>query len=336
MRTTIVLVVLAALVWAPTATAQTGSRQSLTVAFVEQRPGMPSALSFNVDYVNPENPSDKPPAVRTVVETLAAGARFDTDVPQQCRSSDAELMLAGAGACPPGSRVGTGYIRIDTGFPDPNRFIEADVTFLNNAGQVIFLSTDRQTGARVVSRATIEGGRLTSTAPPLPGTPPDGGALDVVRTRLDAITREIGGTRRAYIATPPDCPAGGEWANTVSFTYADGIRQTVVSRSPCVPAAAATPPTARRGVEGLRLAVWPRRVRAGRCRRFRLRAYVVRRGRTVGVRGATIRFAGRVLRTDRLGRATLVAEFRRPGRRFAVARARGRRAASTAVQVLRG
>ena len=229
------LAVCAALALSPggPALAETGSRQSAKMAFVEQRPGVPSALTFDVDYVNPSDPGGKPPAVRTVFETLAADARFDTTVPTPCEASDAELMALGEGACPPGSKVGTGYLRIDTGFPEPNRFFDVDVTFLNNTDQLIFLSTERKTGARVVSRAAIQGNHLTSMAPPLPGTPPDGGALDAVHTRFDAISREVGGARRGYVTTPSVCPRGGTWTNTVAFTYSDGVTQTVQSQSPC-------------------------------------------------------------------------------------------------------
>src|SRR3954447_8799087 len=224
-----------ALSGAASALAGTGSRQSAKVVFVEHRPGLPSGLAFDVDYVNPSDPNGKPPAVRTVFETLAQDARFDTAVPARCDASDAQLMAAGASACPPASKVGTGYLRIDTGFPEPTRFFDVDVTFLNNTNQLIFLSTERSTGVRVVSRAPIQGSHLTSTAPTLPGTPPDGGALDLVHTRFDAISRVVGGVRRGYITTPSACPRGRTWTNTLAFTYADGVTQTVASRSPCTP-----------------------------------------------------------------------------------------------------
>jgi hypothetical protein len=215
------------------ALAGTGSRQSAKVVFVEHRPGLPSALAFDVDYVNPSDPQGKPPAVRTVFETLAQDARFDTSVPARCDASDAQLMAEGASACPSGSKVGTGYLRIDTGFPEPTRFFDVDVTFFNNTNQLIFLSRERTTGVRVVSRAPIQGSHLTSMAPTLPGTPPDGGALDAVHTRFDAISREVDGARHGYITTPSACPGGGAWTNTLAFTYADGVTQTVMSPSPC-------------------------------------------------------------------------------------------------------
>ena len=222
-------------VWsADTAVSQTGSRQAASATFDEQRPGVPTALTFNADYVNPGDANAKPPPVKTVVETLADDARFDTNVPARCRASDSQLVAMGESACPPESKVGGGFIRIDTGFPEPNRFIAVDVTFLNNTDELIFLSTARDYATRVVSRAPIEGGRLTSSAPPaLPGTPPDGGAIDVVQTRLEEISRDVDGVRRGYITTPSVCPAGGEWTNTLSFTYRDDVTQTVASPSPC-------------------------------------------------------------------------------------------------------
>ena len=220
---------------AGTTASQTGSRQSGSATFVEQRPGVPSALDFRADYVNPDDPDGKPPAVQTVIETFAADARYDTSVPAKCPASDSQLSSMGESACPPDSKVGGGFIQIDTGFPEPNRFIAVDVTFLNNTDEVIFLSTARDYGTRVVSRAPIEGGRLTSYAPPaLPGTPPDGGVIDVVKTRFEKITREVDGVRRGYITTPSVCSASSEWTNTLSFTYRDGVTQSVASASACL------------------------------------------------------------------------------------------------------
>jgi RTX calcium-binding nonapeptide repeat (4 copies) len=213
--------------------AQAGARQSATVRFSERQPHTPSALSIDIDYVNPDDPSGKPPAVRTIVVELAGGARFDTTVPGRCPASDAQLMAQGPGACPADSQVGGGYIRIDTGFPGDARFVEEDLTLLNAANQLIFLFRDRRTGARLSSRATIDGGTATTSAPPLPGAPPDGGAIDVVVERLNAIPGNSPG--RGYVVTPAGCPSSGAWTNSIRFTYADGVSQTVHTSSPCLP-----------------------------------------------------------------------------------------------------
>jgi RTX calcium-binding nonapeptide repeat (4 copies) len=216
--------------------ADSSSRQAAQLLLTSPEPAESSGWHFEVDYVNPAEPEGKPPAVRRVVTRLASGAGFDTSVPARCSASDAQLMAQGASACPADSKVGEGYIRLDTGLAGPNRFIEADVTFFNSATEVIFLSTERQSGTRVVTRSTINGGSTVSMAPPLPGAPPDGTVIDIARVELLAISREVDGELRSYVTTPPGCPASGEWAHSIEFTYADGVTQTVDSASSCSPA----------------------------------------------------------------------------------------------------
>jgi SMP-30/Gluconolactonase/LRE-like region len=85
----------------------------------------------------------------------------------------------------------------------------------------------------------------------------------------------------------------------------------------------------------IRLTVRPRRIRAGKLRRYRFRATVRRGGRRRPLRRALIRFARRRVRTNRRGRASLTLRLRRLGRRPASARRRGYRAGRTYVRVLR-
>ena len=106
------------------------------------------------------------------------------------------------------------------------------------------------------------------------------------------------------------------------------------SRPSCAtaPASAARTGGSRRR---LRVRVAPRRVRAGRRVRFRFRV-TTRSGRsTRAVRRATIRFAGRRVRTSRRGRATIVRRFRRAQRVRVRASRRGFRSGRATVRVLR-
>lgn len=240
MRRVLIVAALAAIVPAvvvPVAAAAPDERrQKAKVRFTTKAPGAPSGLVFRVDYVNPADPSGKPPAVTRVVETLARGARFDTSAPEACPASDAELMLLGTGACSPGSQVGTGHLTLDTGFPAPARTLDVEVDFFNNTGQFIFLN---QVAAldipRVVVRSAVGKRRIESGAPFLPGTPPDGAAIDTVAVRTPPIRRTVDGERRAYVTTPPRCPRRGFWVNRARFTYFDGVTQAVATRSPCRP-----------------------------------------------------------------------------------------------------
>jgi hypothetical protein len=210
-----------------------GIRQSASLEFDQKSPGTPTGVSFDIDYVNPDDAEAKPIPVRTITAVLAEGTQVDTSVPEQCTAADAQLMLLGPDVCPAGSRVGIGYVRIDTGFEGSSRFIENDLVLFNRTGQLIFLFTDRGTGARLVSRCPIEGLRITCSAPPLPGTLPDGAAVDVVHEELFEVTQTAGGARRGYVTTPGECSPGRDWANLAIFGYADGVSQTVETTSAC-------------------------------------------------------------------------------------------------------
>ena len=56
------------------------SRQVAKLAFAEQQPGVPSALDFEIDYRDPDDPEGKPPSVSKVVTRLASGARWKSVV----------------------------------------------------------------------------------------------------------------------------------------------------------------------------------------------------------------------------------------------------------------
>lgn len=204
-------------------------RQKAEMSFTTERPDRSSGLELSIDYRDPSDRDAKPPAVRQVVEKLARGARFDTGVPGLCTASDGELMAEGASACPGDSRVGTGVITFDTGFPGPARFLVVDVVFLNDTDQLIFLSTPRGVGARVVSRSSVGKRTISGSVPTLPGTPPDGAAIDTVEAELEPLERR----GRSYIRTPRECPDGGRWVNTIRFTYADGVSQRVRTANRC-------------------------------------------------------------------------------------------------------
>jgi hypothetical protein len=93
-----------------------------------------------------------------------------------------------------------------------------------------------------------------------------------------------------------------------------------------------TPSLGRKQKPRLRVKVRPRRVRAGKRKRF---AFVVRGRRNRGVRGAGVRFAGKRARTGRRGRARIVVRFRRRGLRSVRATKKGYRPGRARVRVLR-
>ena len=207
-----------------------GDRQDAFLDFTTAKPGKPSGLELEIDYFDPNDPEAKPPAVRKVVERLPKRARFDTSAPALCTASDAELMASGASACSADSVVGAGVLTLDTGVPGPARFMTADVVFLNNEDELIFVNTIRGTTTRVVTRSEVRKRRVINRAPFLPGLPPDGTAIDTVDVSFPVTTSESGDP---YIATPRRCPQRGFRTSLIKFTYDDGVKQVDRTRWSC-------------------------------------------------------------------------------------------------------
>lgn len=88
-----------------------GSRQTASIDFTSKRPAASSGLAIDIDYVNPDDPEAKPPAVREIFIRLAKGARVDTSVPPLCEAGDQELIAQGESACAAESKVGEGFLR---------------------------------------------------------------------------------------------------------------------------------------------------------------------------------------------------------------------------------
>jgi hypothetical protein len=232
-----IAVVLVALSSTVVPAADEASRQTASYTLTEKRPGLSTAEHFKFDYVNPDDPGGKPPAVRKVVTLLPHTARYDVSVPGSCTASDEELMTRGADACPEDSAIGGGVVTVDTGLPGDARIVTADVKFFNNAqdpdGEFIYVNTVRGTGARTVIRADVTQRKTVTNAGMLPGTPPDGGSIDTVDIEVANVSRVIDGRRRNYITTPKRCPSDRRWITSVSFTYDGDVTQTVPTASKC-------------------------------------------------------------------------------------------------------
>ena len=211
------------------------SRQTATAVFGERLPASPTGASVRIRYRDPADPEGKPPAVQRVVTEFAPGTRIDTKVPAACEASDADLVSEGAEACPPQSRVGKGKVKLDTGV-EGSRFLENDLTLLNNTGELILLTQQRGSSppSRLVVRAKITGSHVIAELPPVPGGGSDGfTAIRDVDFTVSRITDRVGGETRSYITTPGTCPEVGRFANGFTFTYRDGVTQDVASPSPC-------------------------------------------------------------------------------------------------------
>jgi hypothetical protein len=213
-----------------TAAAEPTARVEYSDAFTTRAPGTASGRVFHDEFFDARDAGAKPPAVQHVHLQLPPGARFDTGAVPACGATDAELMAEGAAACAPGSQVGTEVFSFDTGVDGPNRLVTNDITFLNDPGELIILTQERQSGTRVVVRGKIGPETLDFELAPLPGTPPDGGA-DKREDSKFPVT--VGPKGKSWLTTPPACPATGKWTFRVDYTFRNGEKVTRTSDSPC-------------------------------------------------------------------------------------------------------
>ncbi len=210
--------------------------------FTTRTPDAGTGRRARTDLVNPDDPNAKPPPFSRVLVEFHPGTVFDTDAIPQCTASDPELLAQGPAACPQNTHVGTGELHLDTGFPDPFRIVVNDFTFINADEQLILLARTRDFGSYFVVRGRLSGNKLDVELPPLPGTPPDGGASTREILNLGNFSTVQNGQRRYYAKTPPTCPASRQWTNRVTYWFRDGVVQTFTTTSPCDPPAV-RPPT---------------------------------------------------------------------------------------------
>jgi hypothetical protein len=214
--------VIAAVFSPPTAIA--AARVEYSDAFTTRAPGTPSGRLFHDEYFDASDANAKPPAVQHVHVQFPKGTRIDSAAVPLCTASDAELMAEGASACDPKSQIGSEVFSFDTGVDGPNRIVTNDITFLNNTGEFIILTQERQTGTRVVVRGQATRDTIDFELPPLPGTPPEGGA-----DKREDGTYPVTG----WLTTPPTCPKSGVWTFRIDYTFRNGEKVTKTSDSPC-------------------------------------------------------------------------------------------------------
>ena len=230
---TAVVTLAAALGAAVPSAAAEAPRQTYSERFTTDEPGAATGRMYAIDWVNPADPEGKPHSFSHLHVELADGARFDTTAVPQCKASDAELMAIGPEACPAESKVATDETLIDSGVAGPGRYFTSDIVFFNNQDELILIATVRELGARVVLRGQVGRNTIDLDVPVLPGLPPDGAAAKSQRGRWDVRSSVRDGKTVNYITTPPTCPDRGFWVNRLTYTYRDGVEQTVESKTPC-------------------------------------------------------------------------------------------------------
>jgi hypothetical protein len=221
------------------AAAAPGAPVDFALTLSSRAPSTATEAGLYIRYRAPGSASGKPSPLRRVVLEAPAGSRFDGGAVPACHAGDGELILLGRAACPAASRVGGGTVTAVSGFGPPLDPVTLEATFFNTGRGLLQLLTVPGTGVA----AAVVRGRFSAPntiafdhLPSVPGGPPDfGTAVRTVDVRVG------GGSRRAFLTTPPACPPGREWASQLTYTTADGHTYTAQSTSACLDGASSAP-----------------------------------------------------------------------------------------------
>jgi hypothetical protein len=199
--------------------------------FTTSAPGAASGFIYNGMYHAAGDPQGDPPYMRKMTSYTPPGQRYDTKAAPRCTAGDVELALRGAAACPPGSRLGGGTVvgKFMNAFPN---VLRAD--FFNAPGEQIILA--RSPFVASVSRGRIAKDQSVTYASPTcfpvigSGPCPVDNALQI-QSHI-SVPRHARGSR-AYMRTPPRCPASGVWRTPIRFWWKDGTTDLVVTKQHC-------------------------------------------------------------------------------------------------------
>jgi hypothetical protein len=197
-----------------------------TVAFTysSTTPGTPSGFDSFATFSDPGEPGGKPKELVRIKVGFHPGTRIDTAALPRCRASDTDVRILGLRACPASTRLGIVHAEgvISTGL----RF--NPVGHLFNARRAIIVV------------ATVDGRYVTSFRDDLTRDTltvnfriPRGISFTSFKPHIPRHFKKRGKRRKAYMRTPPSCPAGGTWTTTVLFTYRDGSSQQLSAATPC-------------------------------------------------------------------------------------------------------
>jgi hypothetical protein len=211
-------------------TSAPASAGQFTLSFSSRRPHTGTGAQLHA-VVHHGSPNAKPSPLRTEVLDLPRGARFDGGAVPACHATDNQIQLLGPAACPSSSKVGSGTIQVASGSPlDPET---ADVTIFNWGRGTIEVVSVPGTGVTLaIDRGNFTApGELTNHPPRGPGGPPD---FETSVSEADFVYNNLGnGKGRAFITTPPSCPASHAWISRIRYSTADGRSYSATSATPC-------------------------------------------------------------------------------------------------------
>jgi hypothetical protein len=197
---------------------------TLTFTYSSKVPRSPAGFDSLATFSDPGEPAGKPKELVRIKVGFHPGTRIDTAALPRCRASDRDVRLFGLRACP--ASTGLGIVRAEGVISTGQR--------LNPVGHLFNASR------AIIVVVTVDGRYITSFRDDLTRDTltvnfriPRGISLIRFKPHIPRHFRKRAGKRKAYMRTPPSCPATGAWTTTVIFSYRDGSAQELSAATPC-------------------------------------------------------------------------------------------------------
>ena len=197
---------------------------TLTFTYSSNVPGSPSGFDSFATFSDPGEPGGKPKELVRIKVGFHPGTRIDTAALPRCRASDTAVQRLGLRACPASTSLGIvhaqGVISTGASFNPVGHLFNARraiIVVVTVAGRYITSFRDDLTRDTLTVNFRI----------------PPGISLIRFKPHIPRHFRKRAGKRRAYMRTPPSCPATKVWTTTVLFSYRDGSTQQLSATTPC-------------------------------------------------------------------------------------------------------
>jgi hypothetical protein len=173
---------------------------TLTFTYSSKVPRSPAGFDSLATFSDPGEPSGKPKELIRIKVGFHPGTRIDTAALPRCRASDTNVRILGLRACPASTRLGIVHAQgvISTGL----RFNPVGNLFNARRAIIVVVTVD---GRYVTSfRDDLTRDTLTVNF-----RIPSGISLIRFKPHIPRHFRKRAGKRKAYMRTPPSCPASG-------------------------------------------------------------------------------------------------------------------------------
>jgi hypothetical protein len=221
---------------AVTATVAFASSQATTFSFKQSshKPKTSTGIAFKVEFGDPAAANGVPSGLKDFKITMPKGAKIDPAGAAQCKTTDADLMSKGAGACPAATRIGTGKATATSTDGSTNLDVAGYVFNAKAAGKsswlFVFLINN---GYAASFYAPVKGPTLSAKG--LTGAVP--GDLLVTKFAGTIVKHSKGRGKKKHnlISTPSSCPKNKKWTNKATWVFVDGSKDSSTSTSACKP-----------------------------------------------------------------------------------------------------